>query len=63
MLAHVAERISQQADDLAELLSRESGKPIRDKRERRGKLAERALAHVDVWRDALATRRAVPMLV
>ena len=29
-LAHVAERISQDADELAELLSRESGKPIRD---------------------------------
>jgi len=30
------------------------GKPIRDKRERRRALAERALAHLDVWRDALA---------
>ena len=30
VLAHVAERIVQEADDLAELLSRESGKPIRD---------------------------------
>ena len=30
------------------------GKPIRDKRERRRELAERALAHLDVWRDALA---------
>ncbi len=29
-LAHVAERISQDADELAELLTRESGKPIRD---------------------------------
>ena len=29
-LAHVADRISQDADELAELLSRESGKPIRD---------------------------------
>ena len=31
-LAHVAERISTDADELAELLSRESGKPIRDAR-------------------------------
>ncbi len=31
-LAHVAERIAQEADDLAELLTRESGKPIRDAR-------------------------------
>ncbi len=31
-LAHVAERISQEADELAELLTRESGKPIRDAR-------------------------------
>jgi acyl-CoA reductase-like NAD-dependent aldehyde dehydrogenase len=31
-LAHVAERIAQDADELAELLSRESGKPIRDAR-------------------------------
>jgi acyl-CoA reductase-like NAD-dependent aldehyde dehydrogenase len=29
-LAHVAERIAQDADELAELLTRESGKPIRD---------------------------------
>jgi len=29
-LAHVADRISQDADELAELLTRESGKPIRD---------------------------------
>ena len=29
-LAHVAERISQDADELADLLTRESGKPIRD---------------------------------
>ncbi len=29
-LAHVAERIGQDADELSELLSRESGKPIRD---------------------------------
>jgi glyceraldehyde-3-phosphate dehydrogenase (NADP+) len=30
ILAHVAERISADADELAELLTRESGKPIRD---------------------------------
>ncbi len=29
-LAHIADRISEDADELAELLSRESGKPIRD---------------------------------
>src|SRR4026208_1535289 len=42
-LAHVAERISQDADELAELLSRESGKPIRD-------------AKVEVARGALTCR-------
>ena len=42
-LAHVAERISQDADELAELLSRESGKPIRD-------------ANVEVARGALTFR-------
>jgi len=31
-LAHVAERIAEEADELAELLTRESGKPIRDAR-------------------------------
>ena len=31
-LAHVAQRISDEADELAELLTRESGKPIRDAR-------------------------------
>ena len=31
-LAHVAERITQEADELSELLARESGKPIRDAR-------------------------------
>ena len=31
-LAHVAERITRDADELAELLTRESGKPIRDAR-------------------------------
>ena len=39
-LAHVAERISQDADVLAELLSRESGKPIRDAK---GEVARGAL--------------------
>ncbi|MEX2135896.1 MAG: aldehyde dehydrogenase family protein [Chloroflexota bacterium] len=39
-LAHVAERISQDADGLAELLSRESGKPIRDAK---GEVARGAL--------------------
>ena len=33
------------------------GKPIRDKRERRGKLAERALAHLAAWRTALDDAR------
>jgi methylenetetrahydrofolate--tRNA-(uracil-5-)-methyltransferase len=35
------------------------GKPIRDKRERRRALAERALAHLDAWRVALEERREV----
>ncbi len=36
------------------------GKPIRDKRERRAKLAQRALAKIEAWRAALAqTREAV----
>jgi acyl-CoA reductase-like NAD-dependent aldehyde dehydrogenase len=39
-LAHVAERISQDADELADLLSRESGKPIRDAK---GEVARGAL--------------------
>jgi glyceraldehyde-3-phosphate dehydrogenase (NADP+) len=39
-LAHVAERISADADELAELLSRESGKPIRDAK---GEVARGAL--------------------
>jgi acyl-CoA reductase-like NAD-dependent aldehyde dehydrogenase len=39
-LAHVAERISQDADELAELLSRESGKPIR---EAKGEVARGAM--------------------
>jgi methylenetetrahydrofolate--tRNA-(uracil-5-)-methyltransferase len=33
------------------------GKPIRDKRERRRALADRALAHLDAWRAALEERR------
>jgi methylenetetrahydrofolate--tRNA-(uracil-5-)-methyltransferase len=36
-----------------------AGKPIRDKRERRRALADRALAHLDVWRAALEERREV----
>src|SRR5438045_3703155 len=39
-LAHVAERIAQDADELAELLTRGSGKPIRDAH---GQGAERSL--------------------
>jgi acyl-CoA reductase-like NAD-dependent aldehyde dehydrogenase len=39
-LAHVADRISQEADQLADLLSRESGKPIRDAK---GEVARGAL--------------------
>jgi glyceraldehyde-3-phosphate dehydrogenase (NADP+) len=39
-LQHVAERISQDADELAELLTRESGKPIRDAK---GEVARAAL--------------------
>jgi methylenetetrahydrofolate--tRNA-(uracil-5-)-methyltransferase len=35
------------------------GKPIRDKRERRRALADRALAHLDAWRAALEERREV----
>jgi methylenetetrahydrofolate--tRNA-(uracil-5-)-methyltransferase len=35
------------------------GKPIRDKRERRRALADRALAHLDAWRAALQERREV----
>src|SRR3990170_3454422 len=31
-LAHVAERITEHADELTELLSRESGKPVKDAR-------------------------------
>ena len=39
------------------------GKPIRDKRERRGKLAERALAHVEAWREALDSTREMVAVV
>jgi acyl-CoA reductase-like NAD-dependent aldehyde dehydrogenase len=39
-LAHVADRISQDVDELAELMSRESGKPIRDAK---GEVARGAL--------------------
>jgi len=39
------------------------GKPIRDKRERRGKLAERALPKIDAWREALAARAAAAAFV
>jgi glyceraldehyde-3-phosphate dehydrogenase (NADP+) len=39
-LAHVAQRITEHADELAELLTRESGKPIRDAR---GEVARAAL--------------------
>jgi methylenetetrahydrofolate--tRNA-(uracil-5-)-methyltransferase len=35
------------------------GKPIRDKRERRRALADRALGHLDAWRAALEERREV----
>jgi methylenetetrahydrofolate--tRNA-(uracil-5-)-methyltransferase len=35
------------------------GKPIRDKRERRRALAERALEHLETWRSAVAPRVAV----
>ncbi len=50
VLAHVAERISQEADELAELLSRESGKPIRDSR---GEVARGALTFRTAAEEAL----------
>jgi len=50
VLAHVAERISREADDLAELLSRESGKPIRDSR---GEVARGALTFRTAAEEAL----------
>ena len=49
-LAHVADRITQEADDLAELLSRESGKPIRDAR---GEVARGALTFRTAGEEAL----------
>ncbi len=49
-LAHVADRISQDADELAELLSRESGKPIRDAR---GEVARGALTFRTAAEEAL----------
>ncbi len=50
VLAHVADRISQEADELAELLSRESGKPIRDAR---GEVARGALTFRTAAEEAL----------
>ena len=38
------------------------GKPIRDKRERRAALAERALAHLERWRDELAIDRGAALV-
>ncbi|MGZ8562961.1 MAG: aldehyde dehydrogenase family protein [Candidatus Limnocylindria bacterium] len=49
-LAHVADRISQEADELAELLTRESGKPIRDAR---GEVARGALTFRTAAEEAL----------
>ena len=49
-LAHVAERISEDADDLAELLTRESGKPIRDAK---GEVARGALTFRTAAEEAL----------
>ena len=49
-LAHVAERISQEADELAELLTRESGKPIRDAK---GEVARGALTFRTAAEEAL----------
>ncbi|MEX1157116.1 MAG: aldehyde dehydrogenase family protein [Chloroflexota bacterium] len=49
-LAHVAARISEEADDLAELLSRESGKPIRDAK---GEVARGALTFRTAAEEAL----------
>ncbi|MGH2356651.1 MAG: aldehyde dehydrogenase family protein [Candidatus Limnocylindria bacterium] len=49
-LAHVAQRISEEADDLAELLTRESGKPIRDAR---GEVARGALTFRTAAEEAL----------
>jgi acyl-CoA reductase-like NAD-dependent aldehyde dehydrogenase len=49
-LAHVAERISQDADELSELLTRESGKPIRDAK---GEVARGALTFRTAAEEAL----------
>ncbi len=49
-LAHVAERIGQEADELAELLTRESGKPIRDAR---GEVARASLTFRTAAEEAL----------
>ncbi len=49
-LAHVAQRISEHADELAELLTRESGKPIRDAR---GEVARGALTFRTAAEEAL----------
>ena len=49
-LAHVAERISQDADELADLLTRESGKPIRDAK---GEVARGALTFRTAAEEAL----------
>ena len=49
-LAHVAERIAQEADELAELLTRESGKPIRDAR---GEVARGSLTFRTAAEEAL----------
>jgi len=49
-LAHVAERIAQDADELAELLTRESGKPIRDAR---GEVARASLTFRTAAEEAL----------
>jgi acyl-CoA reductase-like NAD-dependent aldehyde dehydrogenase len=50
VLAHVADRISEEADELAELLTRESGKPIRDAR---GEVARGALTFRTAGEEAL----------
>jgi len=49
-LAHVGERIAQDADELAELLTRESGKPIRDAR---GEVARASLTFRTAAEEAL----------
>jgi acyl-CoA reductase-like NAD-dependent aldehyde dehydrogenase len=49
-LDHVAQRISEEADELAELLTRESGKPIRDAR---GEVARAALTFRTAGEEAL----------